>query len=137
MNIKKSGIILLPISAMLYRRHLLSILFLSIVCLFMSLNVYGGTWFRGIVDRGGDVGSYSSMAIDSSGKLHISYYDATNLDLKYATNASGSWVTTTVDSAGKVGKYTAVALDVQEFQLPPIIPPFTGGNRGESRRRPN
>jgi hypothetical protein len=43
--------------------------------------------------------------------VHISYYDATNDDLKYATNASGSWVFQPVDTAGYVGEYTSIALD--------------------------
>src|SRR3990172_6380725 len=47
----------------------------------------------------------------SVGKAHISYYDYTNVDLKYATNARAAWVTTTVDSNGYVGWYTSIALD--------------------------
>ncbi|HHT9109395.1 MAG TPA: Ig-like domain-containing protein, partial [Candidatus Wunengus sp. YC64] len=45
------------------------------------------------------------------GNAHISYYDVTNGDLKYAADASGSWVATTVDSDGDVGLYTSTALD--------------------------
>src|SRR3989304_3484256 len=47
----------------------------------------------------------------SVGKAHISYYNNTNDDLRYATNASGTWVTTTVDSSGDVGWHTSIALD--------------------------
>jgi hypothetical protein len=43
--------------------------------------------------------------------VHISYYDATNKDLKYITNAPGSWQTVIVDSAGDVGMDTSLALD--------------------------
>ena len=57
------------------------------------------------------VGRYSSIAIDSAGKLHISYYNDVIDDLKYATNATGSWVYTTLDSYGDVGEYTSIAID--------------------------
>jgi hypothetical protein len=83
-----------------------------------------GSWVMTIVDS--DLGYYCisvppfvfpgrgaemSVAVDSSDKVHISYCDVTNEDLKYATNASGSWVTTTVDSSGSVGRHTSIALD--------------------------
>ncbi|MFO0794371.1 MAG: hypothetical protein U0586_09950 [Candidatus Brocadiaceae bacterium] len=51
--------------------------------------------------------------MDTTGKVHISYYDKTNGDLKYATNTTGSWVKTTVDSSGDVGRYTSLAVDKQ------------------------
>jgi len=57
------------------------------------------------------VGEYTSIAVDAGGSVHISYFDYTNRDLKYATNASGSWQTYTVDSAGDVGEYTSIAVD--------------------------
>jgi PKD repeat protein len=53
--------------------------------------------------------------LDSLDKVHISYYDVTNGDLKHATNASGSWVTETVDSAGDVGQYTSIAIDSSDY----------------------
>ena len=57
------------------------------------------------------MGYYTSIALDSNNKVHISYYDSSNYDLKYATNASGSWVIFTIDSTGDVGSYTSIALD--------------------------
>ena len=56
------------------------------------------------MDSSGDVGRYTSIAIDTADKVHISYSDVSNEDLMYATNATGSWVTETVDSGGNVGK---------------------------------
>ena len=38
-----------------------------------------------------NVGSYSSIDVDKNDKAHISYYDLTNKDLKYANNMAGSW----------------------------------------------
>ena len=38
------------------------------------------------VDSNGDVGRYSSIGLDASGRAHISYADYTLQDLKYATS---------------------------------------------------
>jgi hypothetical protein len=66
-----------------------------------ATNASGSWGAPTIIDSEGDVGWYSSIAIDSNNKVHISYYDSTNGDLKYATNASGSWgAPTIIDSVG-------------------------------------
>jgi len=65
----------------------------------------------GVVDASGNIGYYSSIANDSNGYRHISYYDSTNDDLKYATDKSGSWVVTSVDTPGNMGYYTSIAVD--------------------------
>jgi len=70
-----------------------------------------GFWALETVDAAGDVGDYTSIGLDSSGKAHISYLDRTNESLMYATNASGSWTIETVDPSGNVGQYTSIALD--------------------------
>jgi len=63
------------------------------------------------VDTEGHVGRDTSIAIDSSNNVHISYYDLTNENLKYATNTSGTWALETVDAEGSVGAYTSIAID--------------------------
>ncbi len=73
----------------------------------------GGTIWT--VDGTGNVGQFSSLALNSSGYPIISYYDATNQDLKlvYCGNttctAGGGWQT--VDSTGNVGQHTSLKLD--------------------------
>ena len=54
---------------------------------------------------------YSDIAIDMAGNMHISYFDGTNEDLKYATNSSGSWDTQFIDSTGDLGEYSSIAID--------------------------
>jgi hypothetical protein len=44
----------------------------------------GGGWRITTVDASARVGGYSSMVRDAAGRLHVSYYDYTNQDLKYA-----------------------------------------------------
>jgi hypothetical protein len=43
----------------------------------------------------------------------MSYYDATNKTLKYATNISGAWVAVTVDSSADVGQCSSIGVDSQ------------------------
>jgi PKD repeat protein len=68
-------------------------------------------WVFTTVDSLGDVGNDTSIAIDSNDKVHMSYFDGTNGNLKYATNSGGSWASYTLDSAGIVGKSTSIAVD--------------------------
>ena len=76
------------------------------ICVF---SVPAAAWVTEVIDQG--VGKYTSIALDSSAKFHVSYWDHVQDDLRYATNASGNWVTTTEDSVGDVGRHTSIALD--------------------------
>jgi hypothetical protein len=75
---------------------------------------WDGSWTTEVVDSALNVGSYASLAIDNQDKLHIAYYDATNQDLKYATNAFGGWYITTIASAGDVGAGTDIGVDIYQ-----------------------
>ena len=74
-------------------------------------NLYSSVVGYSNTSVGNGDGFKTSLALDKSNNAHISYYDGTNGDLKYATNVSGSWVTITVDSSGNVGLYNSIALD--------------------------
>ena len=67
------------------------------------------SWETIIVDSTGNVGEYSSIAIDSNGKAHIACFDHTEDqligdtpvpygNLKYSHNTDGTWETLTLDT---------------------------------------
>jgi hypothetical protein len=72
----------------------------------------GGVWNAPVtLDSTGSVGWKPSLALDSAGNPHISYYDLTNQDLKYICMSGGVWnAPVTVDST-EVGSYSSLALD--------------------------
>ncbi len=74
---------------------------------------YAISWTISTIDSVGDVYGWTSLALDSEDCVHISYYDETNANLKYATNADGVWVTSTIDQVGSVvrGGDTSLAVD--------------------------
>jgi hypothetical protein len=70
------------------------------------------------VDTTGNVGGYTSIALGTDGFARISYYDGTNLDLKFAqcTNVDCSTKNvTSVDTTGAVGLFTSIALGTDGF----------------------
>ncbi len=76
----------------------------------------GNSWSIETVDSNiGDVESCvwgsASLALDSNGVPHISYYDFTNRDLKYANRLSGTWVPQTVDDTAVISRQTSIAID--------------------------
>jgi predicted regulator of Ras-like GTPase activity (Roadblock/LC7/MglB family) len=66
------------------------------------------------VDTGGNVRSFTSVAIGADGLPVVSYYDQTNTDLKVAhcgnASCSAGNTLTTVDSVGNVGFFTSIAI---------------------------
>lgn len=44
----------------------------------------GGAWTTTTVDSAGEIGEYTSLAVDAAGGVHISYLDGTNAELRYA-----------------------------------------------------
>jgi hypothetical protein len=72
-----------------------------------------GTWanIQTIDTSGNDVGSYVSLALSSTGKPAVAYFDATNGDLRYAAFDGASWNVTTVDSKQSVGLYPSLVFD--------------------------
>lgn len=72
-----------------------------------------GSWVTTTIESSKNVSEPwdNSIAVDSSGKVHISYYNSNSESLKYATNASGLWVTATIDSEGNAGEYNSIAID--------------------------
>ena len=63
------------------------------------------------------VGYYTSIAVDASNHVHISYYDYGTYDLKYATNASGDWEYMAVDEEGTVGWYSSLAIGLDGYSV--------------------
>lgn len=70
-------------------------------------------WVYHTVDSEGWVGEYSSLAI-INGLPAISYYDYTNMDLKYARATTptpagmGDWWIHAVETSGQVGRFTSL-----------------------------
>jgi hypothetical protein len=67
-------------------------------------------WQISALDSAGDVGYFTSTAVDTQDAVHISYIDNTAHTLKYATNAGGAWQVTTVRNASGL-RNTSIDVD--------------------------
>ncbi len=79
----------------------------------------------GVSEAGPDVGRYTDV-VAGGDRVYVSYYDATNGNLKLAIRqADGSWSTVRVDGTdADLGLYTSIALDADGY---PVISYFQRG----------
>src|SRR3990170_3698168 len=93
----------------------------AVISIAASLDAIGGSpWFFSVwnpnraisaIDKGENMGPFTSLFVDHKGASHISYHDYPRHHLKYATNDSGKWATEIVDSNGEVGEGTSISVD--------------------------
>jgi hypothetical protein len=77
-----------------------------------ATNSADGNWSGiKVIDSGVDVGHFVSMALTSTGKPAMAYYDSNNADLKYAEWNGAKWIVETVDSYRSTGLYPSLAFD--------------------------
>ena len=67
-------------------------------------------WVVSILDGNGCAFEATSIAVDSSGQVHISYCGS-DYTLKYASNPLDLWASQTVDADGEIGFYSSIAVD--------------------------
>ncbi|MBI5193674.1 MAG: hypothetical protein HZA08_09575 [Nitrospirae bacterium] len=79
----------------------------------------GDNWTTEVIDEGkkepvsGAIdarGLYTSVKVDQDGYVHISYFNETTGDLKYATNRSGGWDRVVVDNYDRAGIHSALSI---------------------------
>jgi hypothetical protein len=73
-------------------------------------------WYNEVVDDSvTSWGAETSIRLDKNGYPRISYYDRSNLDLRYAWRDSSSWHVETADFEGDVGDQSSLYLDSMGF----------------------
>lgn len=75
-------------------------------------------WHSEVLKNFGGGSSYylsPSLAVDSAGKSHVSFYDYVNKDLIYGWQDTSAWQFYTVDSTGDVGQDSSIAVDTSRY----------------------
>lgn len=111
-----------------------------------------GAWVAEVIDAdvGWDAIAYSinysapfaSIAADSAGKAHVSYYDAVDQEIRFATNASGAWISELIEGTGPVsgadvGIIPSLALDGDDHAHVGYCQALAGGYTGPVRYATN
>ncbi|CAN5638792.1 hypothetical protein BH09PLA1_BH09PLA1_08840 [soil metagenome] len=65
-----------------------------------------------VVDSNGDVGAQLSIAVDTTGKVGIGYYDSNHTGLKYAAFSGARWSTTSIESGKHIGTSPSLKFDI-------------------------
>ena len=73
---------------------------------FVTEQLYDGTTY-------GNAGKYIDMAFDSTGKIHLIFYQSLADELSYISGNYGSWSAASVidDSVADIGEYASLAID--------------------------
>ena len=124
---------MLPIRSLYVAWRSAAPLALSLVVLVPSL-ARATPFVREVVDASGNVAYYTSLAIDTQGRPHISAHDLGGGDLRYSTRSrDGRWTSEVVDPGGIVGGYSSIALDAAG--VPHIAYRDVGGTNLKYARR--
>jgi len=88
---------------------------------FIYANNLTGSWVKETLFTSTEtIGIYNSLAIDATGKVHISFTLGDNSrSLNYLTNINGPWHVTTVEALG-VDQYSWNSIDVDNYCRPHI-----------------
>lgn len=68
-------------------------------------------WLIETVDSVGEIGGYTSLALDSNFQPRISYYSSINKEVKYVVYSEDSWHIEVLDSVGYWGGHTSISID--------------------------